>query len=55
MVIILCGYPLHSTNLSKLAENHFIPTNQEASRTKEILITGMGRINRIKSKSSKFG
>jgi hypothetical protein len=51
----ICGYPLHSTNLSKLAENHFIPTNQEALRSKEILITGIGRISRIKSKSSGLG
>ena len=48
----LSGYPLHSTNLLRLAENHFILTNQEALRSKEILITGIGR---IKSKSSRFG
>jgi len=51
----LSGYPLHTTNLSRLAETHFILTNQEALRSKEILITGIGRIRRIKSKASECG
>ena len=50
-----CGYPLHSTNLSRLAENYFVLTNQEALRSKEIFISGIGRISRIKSKSSGLG
>jgi hypothetical protein len=48
----LSGYPLHTINLSRLAENHFILTGQQVLRSKEILITGIGR---IKSKSSRFG